>query len=107
MQADTRATNVDLLRGQLRQELASTYGEMIGGDRLRHVLGFGSSSSLSMAIQRKTIDLATFRVNGRRGRFALTKEIADWLVDQRSHTACQSKQPVPTQFANKRAREKS
>jgi hypothetical protein len=101
MEIGTPTPTEETLRAQLRQELAFLYGEMIGGDRLRHVLGFVTSSSLSMAINRKAIDLATFRVNGRRGRFALTKEVADWLVAQRARSNRQGSLPVPQQFQKK------
>jgi len=95
----------EALRTKLRLELSSVYGEMIGGDRLRHVLGFSSSSALSMAISRKTIGLVLFKVQGRRGRFALTTDVVDWLISRKASASHQRTQPQPIQFQKNRQTE--
>ncbi len=91
-------------RTHLRLTLAAQHGEMIGGDRLRHTLGFTSISGLNMAIARNTLELPTFRVAGRRGRFALTQDVADWLVLQRDQSQHQKPLPVPMQFRNSKVK---
>jgi len=66
-----------------RLDLAGRYGELIGGDNLRLVLGYQSNAALSQAIRGKKLALVTFFVPGRKGRFALTRDIAEWLIKQR------------------------
>ena len=73
------------------QELSSRYGELIGGDRLRHVLGFPTLASLKQALRRKTLTLPTFFIEGRRGRFALTSDVARWLIKTKNNGAVERK----------------
>jgi len=68
----------------LQKDLSARYGEVIGGDTLRLVLGFSSKSAMNAAISRKTLTLPTFFITGRRGRQALTSDVATWLVDCRA-----------------------
>lgn len=70
----------DNLREQLVRELRDRHGELVGGDSLRLLLGFRSIAAFKQAVTRKTLVLPTFYVAGRRGRFALTIDIADWLA---------------------------
>lgn len=64
----------------LKYDLTRQYGALVGGDDLRRLLGYRSLSALRAAIKRGTLGLRTFPVNGRKGSFALTADIADWLI---------------------------
>lgn len=64
----------------LIRELCDRHGELVGGDSLRLLLGFPSLAAFRQAVKRKTLVLPTFFVEGRRGRFALTVDIAAWLA---------------------------
>lgn len=55
-------------------------GAILGGDALRRVLGYRSLDALRKAIQRGTIPVKVFPLHGRRGRFALTRDVAVWLA---------------------------
>lgn len=72
------------LSAMLRNSLADRYGQIIGGADLASLLGFRSSDTLRKAICNKTLTLRTFAIPGRQGRFALTVEVADWLVALRN-----------------------
>lgn len=60
--------------------LLKTYGAVIGGRDLHHVLGYPSSDAFRQAVHRKTVPVQTFRRSGFRTRFARTHDIAKWLV---------------------------
>lgn len=91
----------DALETELYKTLSSRYGEMIGGDKLRLVLGFSSLSALCQAISRDTLGLPVFHVTGRRGRFALTIDVADWLTTKRQAAKLHASKPIPIQFQSK------
>lgn len=67
----------------IKLDLSQRYGELIGGDTLRLVLGYKSLPALKHAIKANKLTLSTFFVEGRKGRFALTGDIAKWLLTQR------------------------
>lgn len=75
------------LHDRLRQSLTDQYGHMVGGTDLANLLGFRSTDTLRKAIANNTLTLKTFAVPGRQGRFALTLEVADWLLAMRDRSA--------------------
>lgn len=91
----------DVLESTLYQTLSSRYGEMIGGDKLRLVLGFSTLAALCQAISRGTLGLPVFHVAGRRGRFALTVDVADWLITNRQAAKFHVSKSIPAQFQSK------
>lgn len=72
-----------LLRDRLEQSLTEKFGGMVGGSDLANLLGYRSADTLRKAVVSKSLRLRTFLVPGRQGRFALTVEVVDWLVDLR------------------------
>jgi hypothetical protein len=71
------------LQRDLRESLVSRHGHIVGGSDLAALLGFRTSDALRKAISREKLPLRTFTVPGRHGRYALTLEIADWLIAMR------------------------
>lgn len=63
----------------LRLTLLREYGAVIGGRDLRSILGFKSTAAFSRAVRSGHVHLEFLKVPGRRGRFALASNIADWL----------------------------
>lgn len=63
----------------LGKELAEKYGEVIGNADLRFVLGYKSFSSFNRAVRNNQVGINIFEIVGRRGKFALTKDIEVWL----------------------------
>lgn len=66
------------------RELVARHGEVVGGDALRLLLGFPSIDAMKRANTRGTFALPTFLIRGRRGRFALTVDIAKYLLDAKN-----------------------
>lgn len=83
---------------RLQKELSERYGEVIGGQELSHVLGFGSMAAMKQALNRQTLTLPVFFIEGRRGRFALSADIALWLAECRSKSGQQAPREMPAGF---------
>ncbi|MEX0297273.1 pyocin activator PrtN family protein [Pseudomonas putida] len=73
----------ETLSDELTQSLQLRYGVMLGSKDLWHVLGFPSANAFRQAISRGTLQIPLFEVKNRRGRFALTKDVAEWIASQR------------------------
>lgn len=67
----------------LEHELMGRYGPLISNDDLRLALGFASMNAFRQAIVRKTIPIPVFPLAKRRGKYALVKDVAIWLAQQR------------------------
>lgn len=72
------------LAATLEAELTGRYGPMLEPTALRLVLGYASADAFRLAVARKTIPVPVFKIPNRRGYFALTKEVAQWLAKARS-----------------------
>lgn len=94
-------TPQDILKTEIYKELTHRHGEIIGGQKLMHILGFSTTSALYQAMKRNTLGLSVFYVEGRRGKFALTIDIAEWLISHREKTKTQIFKEIPTQFQSK------
>jgi hypothetical protein len=57
---------------------------MIADDALRVALGYRSTDAFRKALTRKTVPIPVFSVENRRGKYALVKDVAEWLVKQRN-----------------------
>jgi hypothetical protein len=67
----------------LESDLTDKYGPILGGDDLRKCLGYPSMMALRQAISRGMVPITVFTPKNRRGKFALTKDVARWLVEER------------------------
>lgn len=67
---------------KFEQELFEWYGPLIGGKDLQKVLGYRTGDAYRQAVFRNTIPIKTFEIENRRGRFALTADVAQWLTQQ-------------------------
>ena len=85
------ATALHCLKTALRDELESRHGPLIGGPTLVSALGLASPAALRQARKRGHVAVAVFTLPKRRGVFALTRDVAEWLADVRSG----SSPPVP------------
>jgi|GEM_PF-762080 len=66
-------------RDELQQALTAHFGPLVGGDDLRRQLGFKTAAAFERAVRLQRLGVRTFNLPGRRGRFALSVDIADWL----------------------------
>jgi hypothetical protein len=68
---------------ELEDKLFNEHGPMMFGDVLRQALGYRSGDAFRQAASRGTLPIHTFKIESRRGRFAMTKDVASWLAEQR------------------------
>lgn len=64
--------------------LTQTLGPVVGGNALSKALGYRTQAAFRKAKQRGRLPIRTFEVEGRRGRFAATSDIAAWLWAKRA-----------------------
>lgn len=62
--------------------LVERYGYLIGGDDLWRLLAYRSLDAFRKAQTLRTVPVRTFRIKGRRTRFASTEDVARWLDQQ-------------------------
>lgn len=78
----------------LRQDLYGRYGPLVGGQDLAKLLGFQTAAALRQAEIRVTLPIAVFSIENRRGRFAFTEDVANWLASLRHRTLGRSMEPL-------------
>lgn len=74
---------VEELANSLEQDLLQTFGPMIYGQVLYKSLGYTSADAFRQAVSRQSVPVDTFPIEGRRGKFALTRDIAKWIARQK------------------------
>jgi len=74
------------LQLELRESLLRMHGPLLGGEALVAALGHKNAASLRQARRRKQVAITLFTVPNRRGWFALTQDVADWLANLRLNT---------------------
>jgi hypothetical protein len=65
------------------RELMRAYGPLMSGEDLRRALGYPSKGAYNQAIARGLLPVPVFGIERRRGKFALTQDVANWLITQR------------------------
>ncbi|MGZ8984433.1 MAG: hypothetical protein ACXW11_10845 [Methylotenera sp.] len=73
------------LPGGLTNQLISRFGPTIGGQDLYSALGFKTYAAFHRSQQRAALGVHVFKLPGRRGWFALTGDVATWLMKQSTH----------------------
>lgn len=73
------------LEKMLESDLLGQYGPLLTGDALRRALGYPSMDAVRQALSRGTLPVPVFRLPNRRGTFALAKDVAHWLAEQRQN----------------------
>lgn len=86
MKKDEKQAAVQTLAEALERDLLSLYGPMLSGEALRKALGYRSQDALRQALSRGQVPVPVFPIENRRGKFALTKDVALWLAQQRSRS---------------------
>lgn len=71
------------LAKELEKDLLDLYGPTMFGRNLHNALGYGSGDAFRQAVSRKTVPIPVFPIEKRKGKFALTKDVAAWLAKQR------------------------
>ena len=76
-------TESDRLMEELQDTLTRLYGPLLASRDLWKLLGYASPAAYRQARARNRLPVAEFEIEGRRGRFALTQDVARWLAQQR------------------------
>lgn len=81
------------LEQRLLDSLLSDWGYVMGSAGLRQALGFSSQAALRVAIATGRVPFQVFPIEGRKGPFALTHDVAAWLA---SHGARPEDEKLPS-----------
>lgn len=73
----------EVLAQLLEHGLMQRYGPLIANDDLRQALGYPSKEAFRQALVRKSVPVPVMDFENRRGKFALTVDVASWLAAQR------------------------
>lgn len=71
------------LAQRLEADLLKEYGPILSGSSLCAALGYRSGDAFRQAVARGTVPVPVFPIESRRGKFALVKDVARWLAEQR------------------------
>ncbi len=85
----------DILKDCLLSDLVATHGELVGGVSLYRLLGFRSAASFRDSHRRGRTPIPVFQIPGRRGHFALTRDVATWLHQHRAKALQREKSVMP------------
>ena len=75
--------NKDQYRYRLEAELIEKYGMLISGKHLSDVLGYPSIGAFRKSLQRGKVEVPILSFKNRRGKYALTKDVSEWLTSSR------------------------
>ena len=64
---------------EVASELISTYGPLMSGEDLWKTIGFTSAAAFRQARAQERLEIKVFSLPNRRGTFAFTRHVADWL----------------------------
>jgi len=71
------------LAASIENSLTSIYGPMLTGSDLVKVLAFPSAAAFRKAKSRNTLPISVYSLPNRKGTFALTKDVANWLANSK------------------------
>lgn len=73
---------VSNVAAHIEQQLLARYDSPILSDaQLQKALGYKSISAFRQAVARNTVPVAVFAIANRKGKFALVKDVAQWLAE--------------------------
>ncbi len=81
---DKSSGSIDRLAEHLELQLMREIGPILVGESLRRALGYRSMAALRQAIKRRTIPIPVFPIENRRGKCALSHDVARWLAEKRA-----------------------
>lgn len=72
---------------EIEHTLLEKYGPLMADETLRAALGYCSMAAFRQALSRGLVPVPVFSIPRRRGKFALVRDIAAWLAEQRERAA--------------------
>jgi len=91
------STHTCLRESLLVADMERQYGPLLGGTALYRALGLPSAAAFRQAASREALPVQVFSIPHRRGRFALTREVALWLAGLKASTDGVVGLPAPEQ----------
>jgi hypothetical protein len=73
----------DALACELNAQFVQQFGPILSSEVLVKVLGYRSPAAYRQAVARDTVPVPLFQIPNRRGRFALARDVAIWMSQQR------------------------
>lgn len=67
----------------LKESLLKEFGPLMGGEDLRRALGYRTAPAFARAVRMNAVGVQVFEIPGRRGKFAMTSDVAAWLTSLR------------------------
>ena len=83
MSRDCLTAEEEKLKHLLEKDLLELYGPVLHGSNLRQSLGYETKNAFRLAVVRKVVPVPIFNIEHRRGKFALTKDVAAYLAKKR------------------------
>lgn len=71
-------------RSEVRNTMLAAFGPVLKGSELVRALGFDSMEALRQAKRQKRVGVPVFPAPARKGLFAYTCDVADWLHNLRA-----------------------
>lgn len=84
------------MNNDLSQKTYEQYGPIMGGKDLWKALGYKTFAAFARALDKSTIGVKVFRIEGRRGWFAMTEDVVNWLNQLKEQYQLQLREEVPT-----------
>lgn len=75
-----------VIRHEVERTLMDRHGPLVGGLDLSRALGYPTAAAFRQALIRNSVPVRVFSIPNRRGRFALTRDVAEWLAACRAST---------------------
>lgn len=69
----------------LLNELIEKHGEIVNLDSLSKIIGYKTVAAVKYAIKKEQLSINTFYIKGRKGRYAMTRDVASWLIECRKN----------------------
>ena len=81
--AEERGRLIDALQQSLEAELFTRHGPIMTGEALLQALGYPSHEAFRQSLSRDKTSVQIFTIEHRKGKFALVKDVARHLAEQR------------------------
>ena len=71
------------LKDYIEKQLFQEHGVLVSGDALHKVLGYNSKAAFRKGLERGTVEVPILSFKNRRGKYALSTDIAEWITKYR------------------------
>lgn len=75
------------LATELERTIEEKYGVLLNDQQLCSLLAYRTMEAFRQSANRKTLPVPVFSIPNRKGKFALTRDVARWLAEQRNAAA--------------------